>query len=147
MEPFTIPDRPPALPVTKECIYRKIGNINLPSDIFLPRNRNPLHPHPVMVYIHGGGFIGGDCTDYSRPLFQRFLSAGFIVISMGYRLLPETSLDGLLEDVRYMESWLRNCLPSVITSLTVDRENIIVVGASAGALLALLTVGAFLVPE
>jgi acetyl esterase/lipase len=102
-----------------------------------------------MLFIHGGGWIGRSRCDYCLPLFQHFLSLGFIVTLMDYRLLPETSLAGQLEDIRDVESWLRNSLPSIFTSpdLTIDGDEIIIVGASAGAYLALLTVSAILMPE
>lgn len=56
-----------------------------------------------MLFIHGGSWTGGDRFDHSRPLFQNFLAMGFIVTSMDYRLLPETSLSGQLEDIRDVE--------------------------------------------
>ena len=95
-----------------------------------------------MLFIHGAGWTGGNRSDYCRPLFQHFLSLGFIVASMDFRLLPETPFAGQMEDVRDVEVWLRHILPSQLhregVDLTVD--NIVVVGASAGAHLALLTV-------
>jgi acetyl esterase/lipase len=95
-----------------------------------------------MLFIHGGGWTGGSRSDYCRPLFNNFLSYGFVVTSMDYRLLPETSLPGQLSDVRDVELWLRNHLQSEVSDpgLRVDGSKIIVVGASAGALLALHTV-------
>lgn len=67
---------------------------------------------------------------------------------MDYQLLPETSLASQLGDVCDVESWLRHCLPSIFTGpgLMVDGDEIIVVGGSAGAHLALLTVSAILMP-
>ncbi|KAH8674371.1 Alpha/Beta hydrolase protein [Tricladium varicosporioides] len=139
MEPFTVPDRPPALPVTKTCTYKKTGGTLIPIDVYLPVALDATCP--VMLFIHGGGWSSGSRSDYCRPLFKHFLSLGFIVTSMDYRLLPETSLAGQLEDVRDVESWLRYSLPVIFTGpgLVVDGDKIIVVGASAGAHLALLT--------
>lgn len=147
MEPFAIPERPPALPVVKTYIYKTIGEILIPIDVYLPRALGVACP--IMLFIHGGGWLGGSRSDYCRPLFQHFLSLGFIVTSMDYRLLPETSLAGQLEDVRDVEPWLRHSLPSILTdpALSVDRDNIVVVGASAGSLLAFLTVSNILMSE
>lgn len=85
--------------------------------------------------------MSGDRTDYSRPLFHDFLSLNFVVCSMDYRLLPETSLTGLMEDVRDVEPWLRQVLPTEMMKerVEVDGERLVVVGASAGGHLALLT--------
>jgi acetyl esterase/lipase len=141
MKAFTIPPHPPALPISKTCVYKTIGSITIPIDIYLPTEADVAHP-PIMLFIHGGGWTGGNRTDYSRPLFHHFLSLGFIVTSMDYRLLPETKLEDQLEDIRDVESWLRNGLaPEVKESFSrIQQDKIIVVGASAGAHLALLTV-------
>jgi acetyl esterase/lipase len=142
MKAFTIPPHPPALPISKTCIYKTIGKVAIPIDVYLPTEADFAHP-PIMLFIHGGGWTGGNRTDYSRPLFHDFLSLGFIVTSMDYRLLPETKLEGQLEDIRDVEHWLRNGLgPEVKESFRgIQDDKIIVVGASAGAHLALLTVG------
>lgn len=130
----------PALPITKTCIYKTIEKITIPIDIYVPPETD-VDP-PIMLFIHGGGWSGGNRTDYSRPLFYHFLSLGFIVTSMDYRLLPETKLEGQMEDVRDVEGWLRKSLAREVKDYFsgVQSDKIIVVGASAGAHLALLTV-------
>jgi acetyl esterase/lipase len=141
MSEFTLPNRPAALPVSKTCFYKIVNGISIPIDIYLPPSptKSPL---PIMLFIHGGGWVGGDRLDYPRATFHRFLSLGFIVASMEYRLLPETPLFGQLEDIRDVEPWLRTKLRFELKAdgVEVDAENIVVVGASAGAHLALLTV-------
>lgn len=67
-----------------------------------------------------------------------------MVVSADYRLLPESDfLTGQLEDIRDLEDWLRRMLPGLVmqsADIRVDSEAIVVLGASAGAHLALLTV-------
>ncbi|CZS92953.1 uncharacterized protein RAG0_03445 [Rhynchosporium agropyri] len=132
----------PPLPISKTCIYKVIGKTSIPIDIYLPsclpKNGDT---HPIMLYIHGGGWLGSNRLDYCRPLFYEFLELGFVVTSMDYRLLPETSLQGQLSDIRDVEYWLKDCLGAEIGSsrIDVDIERIVVAGASAGAHLALLT--------
>ncbi|KAK0115866.1 hypothetical protein ONS95_012914 [Cadophora gregata] len=108
---------------------------------------------PIMLFIHGGAWLGSNRSDYCRPLFHQFLELGFVVASMDYRLRPETNLEGQLEDVRDVEGWLRGSgggLGEVLkgmrmeiggrgSGIRVDVERVVVVGASAGAHLALLT--------
>jgi acetyl esterase/lipase len=131
----------PALPIPKTCIYKTVREIEIHIDIYVPTEADGAHP-PIMLFIHGGGWSGGNKTDYSRPLFHHFLSLGFIVTSMDYRLLPETKLKGQMEDIRDVEGWLRNSLAREVKDYFsgVQSDKIIVVGASAGAHLALLTV-------
>jgi acetyl esterase/lipase len=146
---FTHPPRPPSLTISKACTYKTVSttskSISIPIDIYLPPNppKNDV-PHPIMLFIHGGGWTGGNRTDYCRPLFHRFLAQNFIVASMDYRLLPETPLAGQLEDIRDVEPWLRGQLAPLLKAdgfdVEVENGEIVVVGASAGAHLALLTV-------
>lgn len=106
---------------------------------FPPKQRDAC---PVMLFVHGGGWIGGNRTDYSRPMFVEFLELGFVIVAMDYRLLPETSFKGQLEDIRDIEPWLHSQLPLEMkkTGYIVDTRKIVVAAASAGAHLALLIV-------
>lgn len=133
--------RPPLLPLFRTCIWKIVGQVAILLDIYLP-SKNDGSRRPIMLYIHGGGWIASNRQDYSRPLFHQFLSLGFVVVSMDYRLLPETTFDGQLEDIRDIQSWLKNSLPSELeeSNFTVAADKIIVAGGSAGAHLALLTV-------
>ncbi|KUJ11618.1 alpha/beta-hydrolase [Mollisia scopiformis] len=132
--------RPPALPVSRTCIWKTVGEVRIALDIYLPSSNDGTN-HPIMLYIHGGGWIASNKTDYSRPLFHKFLALGFVIVSMDYRLLPETTFDGQLEDIRDVESWLKNNLPLELEEINfkVATDKIVVAGASAGAHLALLT--------
>ena len=139
---FTIPPRPTPLQIWKTCVYKTIGTVSIPIDIYLP-NAGPDASCPTVLFIHGGGWAGSNRSDYCRPLFSHLLSLNFITASMDYRLVPETSFAGQLEDVRDVEDWLRRKLPEEVkagSSIRVDAENILVVGASAGAHLALMIV-------
>jgi len=95
-----------------------------------------------MLFIHGGGWIGSNRTDYCRPLFYQCLTLNYIILSMDYRLLPESTFNEQLEDVKDVESWIRSKVFSELeeTGLKADIDKIVVVGASAGAHLALLIV-------
>lgn len=141
MAESNLPGRPAPLPVSKNCFYKTVKDVAIPIDVYLP-STVVSSPAPIMLFIHGGGWIAGEKLDYPRATFHRFLSLGFIVTSMDYRLIPETPLSGLLEDIRDVELWLRTKLSLELKdeSVKTDGERIVVVGASAGAHLALLTV-------
>jgi acetyl esterase/lipase len=145
MESLTTAPRPPALAITKSCIYKTVGKLLIYADIYCPTAHHGACS--IMLFIHGGSWFGRNRKDYCRALFQRFIQRGFIVVLIDYRLCPETSLDGQLEDIRDVESWLRDSLPSLFAGLRVDTDKIIVVGASAGAHLALLTVSTILISK
>ena len=65
-----------------------------------------------------------------------------MVCCMNYRLLPETSFAELTEDVKRIETWIKQDLPAEIRKIgvKVDCNKLVVVGGSAGGHLALLTV-------
>jgi len=141
MSSVMLPERPPGLPISKTCIYKTIGKLSIPVDIYFPVDITG-DVSPVVLFVHGGGWIGGNRDDYSRPMFREFLSLGCIILSMDYRLLPESSFSVQLEDIRDIEAWIRSQLPAEIvdSGLRCDTDKIIVAGGSAGAHLALLTV-------
>jgi acetyl esterase/lipase len=112
----------PALPIPKTCVYKIIGKIKILIDIYVPTTADAANP-PVTLFIHGGGWSGGNRTDYSRPLFHHFLSLGFIVTAMEYRLLPETKLEGQMDDVRDVEPWLRNSLAREVKGWITSLES------------------------
>lgn len=132
------------------------GTPELPiyADVMLPHCSEK--PAPVMLYIHGGGWIHSTSQDYPPAVLSRFQAMNFIVVSTEYRLCPETGFEeGMCEDVKEMENWLRERLGKLVESwcmeqrrsiVKVDGERVVVVGSSAGAHLALLTVWLFSSP-
>jgi acetyl esterase len=62
-----------------------------------PHERNVLDlwkarsgkPAPLVVFIHGGGFRGGDKSHVPSPLLEGCLESGISVMSVNYRLSPE----------------------------------------------------------
>lgn len=147
---FVLPVRPAALTIAKTCVFKTVNDVPIHVDIYQPpcsSNTSSQELAPVMLFIHGGGWTGSNRLDYSRPLFQHFLDRGFVIASMDYRLVPESSNLHQLEDVKDIEGWLRNELSGELgeTQLLneegkVEDRKIVVVGASAGGQLGLLVV-------
>src|SRR5262249_41887678 len=53
---------------------------------------------PVMFWIHGGGWQGGDKSDVAeKPRF--FVERGFVFVSVNYRLLPKVEMIDIFRDV------------------------------------------------
>lgn len=55
-------------------------------------------PLPVVVDIHGGGWMYGD-RELNRAYCMYLASQGWAVMGMSYRLLPEVDLRGQVQDV------------------------------------------------
>ena len=97
-------------------------------DIYSPPNAKNA---PVVFWIHGGGWQGGDKTDVKlKP--QWFMDRGFVFVSTNYRLLPEVDMGTLIRDVAKAFGWMEKH----IAEHGGDPKRVIVGGHSAGAQLA-----------
>lgn len=132
-------------PEVQTYIYKTVGDIKIEVDVqYLSAGAPSLNQkRPIFLNIHGGGWMGGNRSNVCRPMAYEFLQRGFIVLSMDYRLIPESDfVTEQLEDIRDIEGWLRGVLPDILKKQNVeaDTDNIIVSGGSAGALLSAFTV-------
>jgi len=64
------------------------------ADVVVPRGAGP---HPVLVYLHGGGWVCGSPATH-RKLGYRFAEAGYLVFNVDYRLAPEHPFPAPFED-------------------------------------------------
>lgn len=71
------------------------------ADVVVPQGAGP---HPVLVYLHGGGWICGSPGTH-RKLGYRFAEAGYLVFNVDYRLAPEhpfpTPFDDCVTAIRW----------------------------------------------
>jgi len=108
---------------TQTVAYRKIGSLAISADVFRPVGPGP---HPVVLWIHGGALVFGDRGMLPKEQLERYLRAGLAVVSIDYRLAPETKLDGILDDLAAAHAWLQRDGPS----LGLDPARLAVVGHS-----------------
>lgn len=86
-------------------------------------------PTPLVLYIHGGGFRGGDKRSFSRGLLAQCLKAGISYASINYRLtdevaFPQTHLDA----ARALQTLRHNA-----AKWNLDPKRVASTGGSAGA--------------
>src|SRR5258708_16420235 len=67
-------------------------------------------------------------------LRDKLVNAGYVVVSIDYRLAPETKLPAILEDVEDACKWVRDKGPGLAH---IDPKRIAVMGGSAGGYLTL----------
>ena len=129
---------------------------NLLLDIYKPNNEETLKP--VVVFIHGGGFKGGDKSKAAAfDTLTYFAERGFIGISINYRLLRDygTLPDTLLNEINAIPNLsessrdqVKAIYPAVrdakgairwvyqqADALGIDTDHISVVGGSAGSII------------
>ena len=88
---------------------------------------------PVVFWVHGGGWQGGDKSDLAgKPLF--FVEKGFVFVSVNYRLLPKVEMLDIFHDVAKAFRWMHDH----IAECGGDPKPVLVGGHSAGAQLAAL---------
>ncbi|PCC71218.1 Acetyl esterase/lipase [Nannocystis exedens] len=89
-------------------------------------------PTPVMLWIHGGGFIVGSPAqdDALASMFVREL--GITVVAPSYRLAPEHPFPAAMDDLYAALAWIHRSADA----LRVRADRIVVAGASAGGGLA-----------
>jgi len=77
---------------------------DLTVDIHRPQGDGPF---PILVYLHGGGWILGTPKTH-RKLAFRFAEAGFIVFNVHYRLAPEHPFPAAYDDCVSALKWVRD---------------------------------------
>jgi acetyl esterase/lipase len=113
--------------------YKTVGPLEIKADVYRPDDNVR---RPVLLSIHGGALIMGNRGGLGGPLQELFLKAGYAVVSIDYRLAPETKLPQIVEDVRDAYTWLHTKGPELFNA---DTRRIAVTGGSAGGYLTLMT--------
>jgi len=99
----------------------------VPVLIYRPARR--LQASPVVLWVHGGGFVfGTPQADHARCSAYA-AAVGAVVVSVDYRLAPEAPFPSALDDVDAALRWVRGSA----RELEVDPKRLILAGASAGA--------------
>ena len=113
--------------------YKRVGDLEIKADVYRPAGDAVC---PVLLWIHGGALIMGDRGGVDRRLRGPFVKAGYAIVSIDYRLAPETKLPQIIEDLRDAYTWLHDKGPKLFN---VDTSRIAVAGGSAGGYLTLMT--------
>ena len=122
---------PPGVRLVPNIEYANPDGHSLLMDLYLPDRANPNHPFPVVVWIHGGGWVQGDRHDhFAAPLAQD----GYAVASIEYRLAQVATFPAQIEDCKAAVRWLR----SKARLYNLDSAHIGAWGGSAGGHLSAL---------
>jgi acetyl esterase/lipase len=89
-------------------------------------------PAPVFVFVHGGGFVGGDKRQADGPAYDHIgawaVRNGWVGVTITYRLAPEHTWPAGAQDVAAAVDWVR----ANIADYGGDPARIVVAGHSAG---------------
>jgi acetyl esterase len=119
--------RPDSVEVRHELI-RATDSWRLGADVVVPRSAGP---HPVAVYLHGGGWVSGNPAGYRRVSCE-FAARGYLVVTPDYRRAPRDRFPAALDDCRHVIEWAFGNAGR----FGGDPGRMVVIGDSAGANLA-----------
>ena len=102
-----------------------------------PRNRLDVYRTdtanaPVLLFVHGGGFVGGDKRgdpQFYANVGRYFAAHGFLAILANYRLAPDSLWPSGNEDVAAMMAWIQYHA----AQYGGNPEKVVMIGQSAGA--------------
>jgi len=125
-----------AVPAARAAGLAKVEDLEIPGPAGQLRARYyeaaDAIDAPLIVYIHGGGFVCCDIDTHDSICSWLAKSSQGRVLAISYRLAPETRFPGQLEDVRAACAWaFQNA-----ARLGATPEKIVLAGDSAGAYLA-----------
>jgi len=114
----------------KRIAYAQVEGVDedlLSLDVYIPE---PAADAPVAVFVHGGAWQRGDKagTDGSSIL-KSFISRGYAVVSVNYRLAPQAPFPLWAEDVAAAIGWVHEH----ISDYGGDPDRLCLMGHSAGA--------------
>lgn len=118
------------------ALARDVRSISSPEGhniaLIIYRPANLPDPAPAVLYMHGGGYVIGSAASMLGANQGLAQAAECLLVAVDYRLAPETSHPGPVEDCYAALKWLHDNA----AELGVDPERIAVAGESAGAGLA-----------
>jgi acetyl esterase/lipase len=113
--------------VVENVRYREGNSARWVLDVAFPEE-NSSKPRPALVFVHGGGWRGGDKRGFTQQSLA-YAAKGYVTISPHYRLSGEAPFPAAVEDVKCAVRWLR----AHAKEYNIDSERIGGFGNSAGA--------------
>jgi acetyl esterase/lipase len=100
-------------------------------DVFAPDGI--AEPRPVLIFVHGGGFVGGERHSAGTPFYDNVgvwaARNGFVGVTISYRLAPDFTFPAGPDDIAGAVAWVREN----IAAHGGDPSAIVLLGQSAGA--------------
>ncbi len=103
-------------------------------DIYRRADGPPLDKAPVLLQVHGGGWITGEKEQQGRALMNRMAEQGWVCVAINYRLSPRDSWPAHIVDVKKAIAWVKEH----IAEYGGDPDYVVVTGGSAGGHLSAL---------
>ena len=92
------------LKVDRDLAYVEPKNERQTLDVYWP---NEDEDHPVVFWIHGGGWQKGDKSGVQRKP-QAFVDKGFVFVSVNYRFVPQVTVKEMTHDIAKAIRWVHD---------------------------------------
>ncbi|GAB7541350.1 alpha/beta hydrolase [Cupriavidus sp. 8B] len=116
--------------VTRDLDYGSADSQRL--DLFVSEAA-VLSPRPVLIFVHGGGFVGGDKHASGSPFYDNVMlwatNRGLIGVNLNHRMAPQNTWPAGAEDLGLAVRWVQEN----IAAQGGDPRQVFLVGHSSGA--------------
>ena len=121
--------------VHPNIVYHTANNYEAKLDVYTPaESEKPSTPTPVVVVIHGGGWIAGSKEERVLEMMP-YLQMGFAAVNVEYRLAKSSLAPAAVEDCRCALHWVF----ANAKKYNFDPSRVVLQGGSAGGHLVLTT--------
>lgn len=139
-----------------DCNFPTTQCENLGLEVYYPSTLQPNEKRPLLMLIHGGGFVGGSRTDFTQQA-KEIATLGYVTATIDYRLCKRNNCLLLAQNAAFAcgLNWGADMLQSAYVAAHdgnaalsflkqnanayhIDTNNIIIGGVSAGAITAVL---------
>jgi acetyl esterase/lipase len=123
-----------AMTVRTDVAYAATADSRQTLDLYLPKARPAGQRLPVIVFVHGGGWVGGSKAAGRRVLQSYVESGDYGGVSVGYRLAGAARWPAPIHDCKAAIRWIR----AHADEFGFNPDRIGVIGSSAGGTLVTL---------
>jgi acetyl esterase/lipase len=116
----------------KAYVYKTADEVKIKADVYAQTGDAK---YPMVAWFHGGALMFGNRTGVPKQLVDLCRTNGFVLASFDYRLVPQTKIPAIIEDVTDGIDWLRKRGPKLFNA---NPQRLVVAGASAGGYLTLM---------
>ena len=116
------PKAPEGVTVHRDIAYVTGGHERQKLDLYIPDEGENL---PLIIWIHGGAWLGGDKERYGP---MEYLKSGYAGASLNYRLSQHAIFPAQIEDVKAAVRWIR----ANAETYRIDPNRFAAWGSSAG---------------